>query len=65
MALHYLEDRSIAEIAEVLDCRPSTVKVHLHRGRLALAKRLARLDGAADQALPAQNATIELLEEER
>lgn len=40
VALHYLEDRSVAEIAEVLDSRPATVKVHLHRGRLALAERL-------------------------
>lgn len=47
VALHYLEDRSVAAIAEVLDCRPATVKVHLHRGRLALARRLAALDDAA------------------
>lgn len=40
LALHYLEDRSVAEIAEVLDCRASTVRVHLHRGRHALAERL-------------------------
>ncbi len=41
MVLHYLEDRSVAEIAEVLDTAESTVKVHLHRGRKALAERLA------------------------
>lgn len=41
LALHYLEDRAVADIAEVLDCRPATVKVHLHRGRAALAARLA------------------------
>lgn len=40
VALHYLEDRTLAEIAEILDCRPNTVKVHLHRGRLALARLL-------------------------
>lgn len=40
VALHYLEDRSIAEIADVLDISPNTVKVHLHRGRLALAESL-------------------------
>jgi RNA polymerase sigma-70 factor (ECF subfamily) len=44
VALHYLEDRSVADIADVLDCRPATVKVHLHRGRQALAQRLAALD---------------------
>jgi RNA polymerase sigma-70 factor (ECF subfamily) len=43
VALHYLEDRSVAEIAEVLDCSAATVKVHLHRGRRALAARLAAM----------------------
>ncbi|HEY7068763.1 MAG TPA: sigma-70 family RNA polymerase sigma factor [Acidimicrobiales bacterium] len=41
IALHYLEDRSVAEIAEVLGCAAATVKVHLHRGRRALADALA------------------------
>jgi len=40
VALHYLEDRPVAEIAEILDIKAATVKVHLHRGRLALARRL-------------------------
>lgn len=40
VTLHYLEDRSVADIAEVLDCSPSTAKVHLHRGRKKLAERL-------------------------
>lgn len=40
LALHYLEDRSIAEIAEILDCAENTVKVHLHKGRGRLAERL-------------------------
>ena len=40
VALHYLEEASVAEIAEVMGCTESTVKVHLHRGRLALAERL-------------------------
>jgi RNA polymerase sigma-70 factor (ECF subfamily) len=44
VALHYLEDRSVAEIADVLGCRAATVKVHLHRGRTALARSLAALD---------------------
>lgn len=40
VALHYLEDRSTAEIAELLGCSESTARVHLHRGRHALAKHL-------------------------
>ena len=40
ITLHYLEQLSIAEIAEVMDCAPNTVKVHLHRGRKALAEVL-------------------------
>lgn len=40
VALHYVEDRSIAEIADVLDIAENTVKVHLHRGRQALADLL-------------------------
>lgn len=40
VALHYLEDRSIADIALVLGCKEATVKVHLHRGRTALARAL-------------------------
>lgn len=44
VALHYLDDLPVAEIAAVLRCRPATVKVHLHRGRKALAASLAALD---------------------
>ena len=40
VALHYLEDRPIGEIAEILQCAEGTVKSHLHRGRLALARTL-------------------------
>ncbi|MFV1970511.1 MAG: RNA polymerase sigma factor [Acidimicrobiia bacterium] len=40
IALHYLEDRPVAEIAEILECSPNTVKVHLHKGRQKLAERL-------------------------
>jgi RNA polymerase sigma-70 factor (ECF subfamily) len=46
IVLHYYEDRSVADIGNVLGCSENTAKVHLHRAR----KRLASLLGeeAAD-----------------
>jgi len=44
IALHYYEDRPVAEIATLMGCAEATVKVHLHRGR----KRLAELLGEED-----------------
>ncbi|MGA7282791.1 MAG: SigE family RNA polymerase sigma factor [Acidimicrobiia bacterium] len=46
IALFYVEDRPVAEIAEILECSPATAKVHLHRGRRALADELGL--GVAD-----------------
>lgn len=40
IALHYLEDRPIGEIAEILQVSHATARVHLHRGRQAPAKAL-------------------------
>ncbi len=40
IALRYHDDQSIEQIAEVLDCAPTTVRVHLHRGRQTLAIQL-------------------------
>ena len=37
IVLHYLEDRPVAEVAEILQCSVATAKVHLHRGRKRLA----------------------------
>ena len=48
IALHYLEDLPVAEVAEILGCRESTARVHLHRGRSALASRLSPPESAAD-----------------
>jgi RNA polymerase sigma factor (sigma-70 family) len=41
VALFYLEDRPVSEVAEILACTEVTAKVHLHRAR----KRLADLLG--------------------
>ena len=40
VALYYLEDLPVAEIAGILGCSESTARVHLHRGRTALASML-------------------------
>ncbi|MDP9068277.1 MAG: SigE family RNA polymerase sigma factor [Actinomycetota bacterium] len=37
VALFYFEDRPSAEIARILDCSESTVRVHLHKARKKLA----------------------------
>ena len=44
VALRYLEDRSAAEIAEILAIEPATVRVHLHAARATLARRLGETD---------------------
>jgi RNA polymerase sigma-70 factor (ECF subfamily) len=45
LALHYLDDLPVAAIAEALDCAEGTAKVHLHKGRRALAARLGEQAG--------------------
>jgi RNA polymerase sigma-70 factor, ECF subfamily len=40
VALHYLEDLSVVEVARVLGCAEGTVKAQLHNGRETLARRL-------------------------
>jgi RNA polymerase sigma-70 factor, ECF subfamily len=40
VALHYLEDLPVAEVAAILDMAPGTVKKHLFDGRRELARRL-------------------------
>lgn len=40
IALFYIDDRPIAEIADILEMSPGTVKRHLHNGRQTLARRL-------------------------
>ena len=41
IALHYLEDRSVLEVADVLGLAEGTVKAHLHKARAALARQLS------------------------
>jgi RNA polymerase sigma-70 factor (ECF subfamily) len=45
VTLFYLDDLPVAEIADILNCSPATAKVHLFRGRQALAARLGVSDG--------------------
>jgi RNA polymerase sigma factor (sigma-70 family) len=40
VALFYIEDLPIAEVGEILNLKPGTVKRHLHDGRRTLARRL-------------------------
>ena len=42
IALHYIYDLGVADIASTLGCAEGTVKVHLSRGRSALASRMNR-----------------------
>jgi RNA polymerase sigma-70 factor (ECF subfamily) len=45
LALYYLEDRPVEEIATMLGIEPGTVRVHLTRGRRTLATRLGLKGG--------------------
>jgi RNA polymerase sigma-70 factor (ECF subfamily) len=40
--LYYVDDRSVADVAEILQCSEGTVKTHLSRARSALARALGR-----------------------
>ncbi len=45
VALHYLEEMSLKEIAQVLNCSVGTVKSRLSRGRELLRIHLKESDG--------------------
>lgn len=40
VALFYVDEMTVATIAEIMECTESTVKVHLHKARQTLAARL-------------------------
>jgi RNA polymerase sigma-70 factor, ECF subfamily len=48
IALVYLEDRTVADVAEILDCSPDTIRTHLRRARSTLAARLQVSDDTSD-----------------
>ncbi len=50
IALFYLDGWPTTEIAGVLGCSDATVRAHLHKGRLALARRLGTEPGAGGRA---------------
>jgi RNA polymerase sigma-70 factor (ECF subfamily) len=48
ICLHYLEDRPINEVAQLLDCSPGTIKTHLYRARQKLARVLSEEEEPTD-----------------
>ena len=51
LTLFYLQEMTVAEMAEVLQCNASTVKVRLHRARLAFRKAFLALESSDEQIL--------------
>lgn len=49
IALFYWEDRSVAEIANILDCGQETIKTHLKRARRSLAEHLQSFEPTGEQ----------------
>jgi RNA polymerase sigma-70 factor, ECF subfamily len=49
LALHYLYDLGVADIARTLGCAEGTVKAHLARGRDTLARRLGTAAGPSGE----------------
>jgi RNA polymerase sigma-70 factor (ECF subfamily) len=48
IALHYLDDLNVSEIAATLGIADATVRVHLHTGRQALAETLHDMEEDAE-----------------
>ena len=53
VALHYVDDRAVVEIAAILGCAEGTVKAHLHQARRSLARTLGHeVGGPGEPARP-------------
>ncbi|MGZ8715408.1 MAG: RNA polymerase sigma factor [Mycobacterium sp.] len=52
IALVYLEDRSVADVAEILGCSPDTIRTHLRRARTTLAAQLRLSNENPDTSRP-------------
>jgi RNA polymerase sigma-70 factor (ECF subfamily) len=48
VALHYLFDLSVVDVADTLGISEGTVKAHLHKARAALAKKLSLPEGISE-----------------
>lgn len=48
VALHYLFDLSVVDVAATLEISEGTVKAHLHKARAALAKKLRLWEGISE-----------------
>ena len=50
IALHYYEDRPLAEVAQILNCSHATAKVHVFKARRRLAALLSEPEGEGTNA---------------
>src|SRR6185503_15054787 len=50
VALHYYEDRPLAEVAQILNCSHATAKVHVFKARRKLAALLGESEGEGTDA---------------
>jgi RNA polymerase sigma-70 factor, ECF subfamily len=62
VALHYVDDRAVADIAAILGCAEGTVKAHLHQARRTLARTLGHDGGSPEDATPLAEPTEEELD---
>ena len=49
LTLHYFEDLSVDTIAEIMNCRPGTVKSRMSRGRELLRRKYTLQEGNTDE----------------